>query len=78
MNHTIIKKVVAYLTLIVILLFIVTGFGITQPKIVEKLTLGLLTKSLSSSIHLYLIYPSIIFLAAHLYYSRSLFNRKKN
>lgn len=72
-----IRITAAYLALLVVILYIITGFGITQYQIVEKLTLGLLSKPLSFKIHSYLIYPFILFLAIHLYFSCDILNRLK-
>ena len=69
-----IRKTTAYLALITIILYIITGYGITQYRIVEKITFGLLHKSLSFKIHSWLIYPLIIFLLVHLYFSCDLFS----
>ena len=77
MKRNNINKLVAYLSLVTIILFIISGLGITQFKIMGLLTFGLLTKSLSFKIHSYLIYPLIIFVLLHLYYSYNLFNRFK-
>lgn len=53
------------LLLIVIILFILTGFGITQYQIIEPLSLGVLSKVTSYQIHLNLTIPLIILLGAH-------------
>ena len=74
MKRNNINKLVAYLSLVTIVLFIITGLGITQFKIMGMLTFGLLTKPLSFKIHSYLIYPLIIFVVLHLYYSCNLLN----
>jgi len=66
------------LFLLVIVLYVITGYGITRYQIVEKLTLGLLSKPLSFKIHQTLIYPLVIFLFIHLYYSSGIFNFLKN
>ena len=71
------RKISAYLLLLVIVLYIITGFGITRYQVVEKITFGMLSKSLSFKIHHNLIYPLVIFTIIHLYYSCSLFNRFK-
>ena len=73
-----IRKISAYLFLLVIVLYIITGFGITKYQAIEKLTFGMLSKSLSFKIHNNLIYPLVILLIVHLYYSCSLFNYFKN
>lgn len=69
------KKIVGYLLLTAVLLYVLTGYGITQFRIVEPLTLGLLTKSLSFKIHSYLIIPGVILLIVHLYLVCSLFKK---
>jgi thiosulfate reductase cytochrome b subunit len=68
-----VRKTAAYLSIATVILYIITGFGITQYRIVEKLTFGLLSKSLSFKLHLWLIYPLIIFLLVHLCFSCDLF-----
>lgn len=54
---------------IVIILFIITGYGIVNYHIVEQLTLGLLSKPISFQIHTNLIIPLIILLTLHIYFS---------
>ncbi|MFC1861333.1 hypothetical protein ACFLYL_03575 [Chloroflexota bacterium] len=51
---------------IVVALYIVTGFGITEFRIVEASTFGLLTKKLAFNIHNNLLIPSLILLALHI------------
>ncbi|MBD3248421.1 hypothetical protein GF336_00060 [Candidatus Woesearchaeota archaeon] len=72
-----IRKWTSYLALATIVLYIITGYGITQHRFMEKITFGLLTKSLSFKIHSWLIIPLLLFLLLHLYYSCSLFKRLK-
>ena len=67
-----IKKTTAYLALATVGLFILTGYGITQYRIVEAITFGILTKPLSFKLHYYLIYPLVLFLLVHLYFSCNL------
>jgi len=62
----IIKTLTHVLLTIVIILFIATGFGITNYQIVESLTLGGLSKPLSFQIHTNLTIPLIILLIAHI------------
>jgi formate hydrogenlyase subunit 3/multisubunit Na+/H+ antiporter MnhD subunit len=64
----IIKMLIHILLIVVIILFIITGFGITDYHIVEQITLGLLTKPLSYTLHVNLILPFFLLLAAHLYF----------
>ena len=54
---------------IVIILFIITGFGIVNYRIVEQLTLGVLSKLISFQIHSNLIIPLIILLTLHIYFT---------
>ena len=54
---------------IVITLFIITGFGIVNYRIVEQLTLGVLSKLISFQIHSNLIIPLIILLTLHIYFT---------
>jgi thiosulfate reductase cytochrome b subunit len=68
-NRIQIRKTAAYFSIATVILYIVTGYGITQYRTVEKLTFGLLSKSLSFKIHSWLIIPLIIFLFTHLYFS---------
>lgn len=67
------RLISAHLLLAVIVLYIITGFGITQYRFIESITFGLLTKSLSFKIHSNLIYALVVLLLMHLYYSCSIF-----
>ncbi len=51
---------------IVTILFIITGIGITDYKLIESLTAGILTKLTSFQIHTNLTIPLIVLLAAHI------------
>ncbi|MBW2977956.1 cytochrome b/b6 domain-containing protein [Candidatus Woesearchaeota archaeon] len=62
-----IQAVVHWLLLVAIVMYIITGFGITQYRIVEALTFGLLSKPLSFEIHNNLIIPFIVLLVLHIY-----------
>ena len=61
-------KLTHWLLLIAVLLYIITGLGITQYQTIEKLTFGLLTKSLAFRIHSGLLIPFIILLVAHVWF----------
>lgn len=56
-----------WLLMAVVVLFLVTGFGITEFRTVERLTLGLLTKQTSFKIHSGLWIPLVILLVLHIY-----------
>jgi len=66
LNRKIIKAVLRWLLLAAILLYVITGFGITEYRVVESLTFGLLTKNLAFRIHDGLIIPSVILLFLHI------------
>ena len=59
---------------IVIILFIITGFGISNYQIIESLTGGTLSKLTSFQIHSNLIIPLIVLLSR----SYRFYRRKKN
>lgn len=61
------KRIVRWSLLAVVILYVITGFGITEYRTVELLTFGLLSKPLSFNIHNNLIIPFIILLGLHVY-----------
>ncbi|MFH1032605.1 MAG: hypothetical protein V1767_08615 [Chloroflexota bacterium] len=61
-----VKKTVISLLAVVVVLYVVSGFGITQFRVVETLTFGLLTKNLAFKIHNVLLVPAVIILGLHL------------
>ena len=66
-NQRLIRKITHWLLLVVILLYLVSGFGITEFRVVETLTLGLLTKSLAFKMHDVLWIPLLILLVPHMF-----------
>ena len=70
-----IKKTNAYLSFLVVIAYVLTGFGITRSEFIEKYTFGLLTKSLSIQIHNHLIGFLIFFMLMHLFFSCPQFER---
>ena len=60
------KKIVIWLLGIVTVLYIVSGFGITEFRAVDTLTFGLLTKNLAFRTHDSLWIPFIVLLTLHL------------
>ncbi|MFC1846128.1 hypothetical protein ACFLYM_01775 [Chloroflexota bacterium] len=62
-----IKKITYWLLGITTVLFIVSGFGITEYRIVESLTFGLFTKVLAFKLHEILWIPFVILLAFHIF-----------
>jgi len=61
-----IKRVIAFSLFVVTFVYILTGLGITEYRIVEPLTGGLLSKNLSFIIHLDLLIPFSTLLAVHI------------
>jgi len=62
----IIKTFTHILLTIVIIIFIVTGFGISHYQIIESLTGHTLSKLTSYQIHSNLIIPLLVLLVAHI------------
>ncbi len=67
-NQQIIKKTIHWLLTVVVIIYLITGFGITEYRIVETLTFGLLTKSLAHRIHINIVIPFIILLILHMWF----------
>ena len=63
------KKTVHWLLLILAIIFLISGFGITEFRIVESLTFGLLTKPLAFKIHDNLWIPFILLMGLHVFLS---------
>ena len=61
------RKIVHWLLVIVTIAYLATGFGITEFRIVESFTFGLLTKNLAFKIHNNLGIPFIILIFLHIY-----------
>ena len=66
-KQRLIRKITHWLLLVVILIYLVSGFGITEFRVVEALTLGLLTKSLAFKMHDVLWLPLLILLVLHMF-----------
>lgn len=64
-----IKRIVRWLLITAIFLYVLSGFGITEFRIVEPLTFGLLTKPLAFQLHDYLFIPFAILLALHIIFA---------
>jgi cytochrome b subunit of formate dehydrogenase len=61
------KQVVHWLLLAVLVFYLLTGFGITQYRVIEHVTSGLLSKNLAFNIHNNLLIPFIVLLGLHIY-----------
>jgi len=68
-NQDLFKRIIHWLLAVLVIIYLVTGFGITEFRTVESLTLGLLTKNLAFKIHENLWIPFIILLGLHLFFS---------
>jgi dolichol kinase len=61
-----VKRVIPWVLLAVMVLYVVTGLGITRFRTVETLTFGLLSKNLSFRIHDNLLIPFLVLLIIHI------------
>ena len=64
--RSLLLKTSHWLLLVVVILYIVSGFGISHFRVVETITFGLLTKNLSFRIHDVLWIPFIVLLLVHI------------
>ena len=62
-----IKRIIQSLLLLVTMFYMISGFGITESRIVESITFGLFTKKLAFKIHEYLWIPFTVLLALHVF-----------
>jgi thiosulfate reductase cytochrome b subunit len=60
-----IRAAIRYVLLILTAIYLISGLGITQWQIIERLTLGLLTRNLASRIHDFLLVPFVVLLLVH-------------
>jgi len=72
------KQIVRWALITAILLYIISGFGITQFRVVETITFGLLTKPLAFRLHDYLFIPFGVLLALHIFLALAFRSRAKN
>jgi cytochrome b subunit of formate dehydrogenase len=61
------RQVVHWLLVAVMVLYLLTGFGITEFRVVESVTFGLLSKNLAFNLHNNLLIPFIVLLILHIY-----------
>ncbi len=59
-------RIVHVLVTILIILYLITGLGITQYQLITSLTGGLLDKALSFKLHSWLFWPFVVVLALHI------------
>jgi hypothetical protein len=61
-----VKGVIRWSLAVLVIAYIVTGFGITEARTVEHLTFGLLDKYWAFKIHNNLVIPFVTLLALHI------------
>ena len=61
------KQVVHWSLLAILVLYVLTGFGITAYRAVGFITFGLLGKALAFKIHDDLIIPFVVLMGLHIY-----------
>ncbi|MFC2063143.1 hypothetical protein ACFLS8_04305 [Chloroflexota bacterium] len=71
MRRQLIKRVVRWLLVAAVILLLLSGFGITEFRVVETITFGLLAKNLAFQMHTspYLWGVFLALLALHIYLS---------
>ena len=67
-NQRLVKGTIHWLLTVVAIVYLITGFGITEYRIVETLTFGLLTKSLAHQVHMNLEIPFVVLLVLHIWF----------
>jgi hypothetical protein len=71
------RRPVGWLLLVLAVLLVITGLGITEYRIVESATFGLLPKALAFQLHTLLWIPFLAVLAVHLALSCRPLRRRK-
>jgi cytochrome b subunit of formate dehydrogenase len=69
MNNRLVIKIVHWSLAVVAILFLISGFGISEFRVVETVTFGLLTKNLAFRMHEVLWIPFVVLLILHIYQS---------
>jgi hypothetical protein len=65
MAKYLLERIIQWALLAVTIIYVITGLGITQFRIIEPATFGLLSKNLSFAIHDNLLIPFIVLLVLH-------------
>jgi cytochrome b561 len=66
-NQQVIRRTIHWLLTVVVIVYLLTGFGITEYRVVEPLTFGLLTKNPAHRIHMSLGIPFLVLLVLHIW-----------
>jgi len=67
LKESLAKQIVHWSLFVVLVLYVLTGFGITAYRTVGFLTFGLLGKALAFKIHDDLIIPFVVLIGLHIY-----------
>jgi hypothetical protein len=59
------NRVLVWLTLILFIVFTISGYGITNPELIRELTGGVFTHTISLNLHLRLAFPVLALLIIH-------------
>lgn len=68
-NQQLVRRTIHWLLTLLIIVYLVTGFGITEYRIVESVTFGLLSKIAAFKLHMSLEVPLAVLLILHMYLS---------
>ena len=68
MKRHLVKKVINWSLFALTVVYCLTGLGITQYRIVEALTLGILSKNLSFRLHENLLVPFLVLIGLHIFF----------
>jgi thiosulfate reductase cytochrome b subunit len=60
------NRLLVWPTLILSAIFVISGYGITNPGLVTELTGGALTRAVSLKLHLALAFPILVLLTIHI------------
>jgi len=77
MGSRTISKVVHWLLLVLTVLLVLTGLGITEYQVITAISFGLLGKAASFKLHLWLWIPFVVVLIAHVLLTTRLFRRRR-
>jgi cytochrome b561 len=66
-NQQIVNRTIHWLLTALVIIYLITGFGITEFRTIEPITFGLLTKSLAQKIHISIEIPFIVLLVLHIW-----------
>ena len=59
------NRVLVWLTLVLFIVFIISGYGVTNPELIRELTRGVFTRAISLDLHLNLAFPVLALLTIH-------------